>query len=245
MTDFPYKLGALPPQFPGGLRDLTYYVAGDLPAGPPSLLVPTFDWGMLGNDTHGDCGVAGFVHGDEAAACMIHANQMPLTEWWPSTQEVLDYYFTYTGGQDSGLVLSQFLQYVRANGMFGKKVIAYAPVAVHDVNTLRTANWLYGFVYCGITVTGAMQQASLAHQPWTTALLGQVIGGHCVPIVGYDDEYVYVITWGMVQAITWPMWHSISTEAWAVITEEINDAQSDGRGVVLSALTADLDKLAA
>jgi hypothetical protein len=91
-----------------------------------------------------------------------------------------------------------------------------------------------------------MQQAFGAHQPWTTALLNeQIIGGHCVPIVGYDEQYLYAVTWGGVQAITYPAWHQIATEAWAVITGEFVARNGDGRGVSLAALRADLDRLAA
>ena len=53
-------LGCLPGTIPVGLRSLSYYVAGDLPKAPASVAVPEFgDWGMLGNDHYGDCGVAG------------------------------------------------------------------------------------------------------------------------------------------------------------------------------------------
>jgi hypothetical protein len=155
---------------------------------------------------------------------------------------VVSYYLTYTGGQDSGVVLSDFLGYVRKTGFYGHTVTAYAPVQVHDVNTLTTALWLYDAVYCGITVTQAMMDAFQAGQPWDAqAVQGEPIGGHCVPAVGYSDEGLTVITWGQPQLITWPAWHAISTEAWAVIPGEL--AGGDGHGVSLSALQADLDKL--
>ena len=62
-------LGCLPGQIPVGLREFTYYVAGDLPKPPASVAVPSVhDWGMLGNDRYGDCGIAGLQHGFEADA---------------------------------------------------------------------------------------------------------------------------------------------------------------------------------
>ncbi len=240
MTRTAGLLGRLPGKIPVGLRDLTYYVAGDLPKPPTSVVVPPVnDWGMLGNDQYGDCGVAGLEHGFETDAAIVKE-----TEAFPSDQQAVSYYLNYTHGQDSGVVLSDYLAYVRSNGYYSKTVSAYAPVAVHDIPTLQTAVWMYGFTYTGIVVTGPMQQAFANHQPWTTALFDSaILGGHCVPMVGYDDNYVYVITWGGVQAITYSCWHQISSEAWAVITGEFATAHGDGRGVSMTALQADLNRL--
>src|ERR1039458_5033784 len=120
---FPFKMGCLPAQFPGELRDLTFYVAGSLPKPPPSVSVPTVaDWGMLGNATAGDCGVAGLEHGFMADAAITKTSEPQASE-----QQALDYYFKYTDGQDSGVVLSQYLAYVRQNEYYGHSAQAYAP----------------------------------------------------------------------------------------------------------------------
>ena len=234
------KLGCLPGAIPNNLKVLTYYVAGDLPKAPPKVDVPAVDeWGMLGNDRYGDCGVAGIQHGLQTHAAIVN-----MDERFPSEQEVIDYYLAYTNGDDSGVVLHDFLEYVRRNKFHDKTVQAYAPVTVQDVPTLQTAIWLYGFAYAGITVTAGMQDAFGKEKPWDAeACDGKPVGGHCVPIVGYDDQFLYCVTWGGVQAITYPAWHSISTEAWAIISGEFVAHHGDGRGVDLTALVADLNKL--
>lgn len=234
----PGLLGRLPGRVPAGLGTLNYYAAGPLPAPPASVAVPAVaDWGMLGNDRYGDCGVAGLEHG-----FMADAADTSVTETQASGQQAVTYYLKYTGGQDDGVVLADYLAYVRRTGYYGRKVTAYAPVAVHDVPTLQTAITLYDFAYTGITVTGAMEGAFAAGKPWTTATLrGEELGGHCVPVVGYDDEHLLAVTWGQVQAITYPAWHRMSGEAWAVITGELS--RGDGHGVSLAALTADLNRL--
>lgn len=237
------KLGCLPGQVPVGLHDLTYYVAGSLPKPPPMVGVPAVtDWGMLANDVVGDCGVAGLEHVFMATASITHESEAQAT-----AAQAKDYYFTYTDGQDSGVVLSQYLTYVRAHGYYGHAVDAFAPVAVHDIPTLQTAVFLYGAAYTGIVVTDTMQQAFATHQPWTAQVVadGQVVGGHCVPIVAYSDAFLYVITWGGIQQISYSAWHAISTEAWAILTGELVAHHGDGRGVNIKALRADLDRLAA
>lgn len=232
------KLGRLPGRIPVGLRELGYYAAGPLPAPPAEVRIPAVgDWGMLGNDTRGDCGVAGLEHGFMAAAAdASRAGQ------FPSAAQAVSYYLSYTGGQDTGVVLSDYLAHVRQAGYYGHSVAAYAPVAVHDVPTLQTAVNLYDFAYGGIAVTDRMQEAFQAGRPWTAHTAGgQVLGGHCVPVIAYDEHFLYVVTWGAVQPVSYSAWHRISDEAWAVITGEV--AGGDGHGISLAALQADLDLL--
>lgn len=232
------KFGRRPAVFPAGLRDLTYYVAGSLPTAPASVPVPDVsDWGILGNDQYGDCGVAGLEHLLESDAA--DANE---TESFPSDQQAIAFYLQYTGGQDSGVVLSQYLTYVRTNGYYGHTVAAFAPVSVHDVPVLQAAIYLYDGAYTGIAVTQAMMDAFGQGEPWTLEMAqGEPLGGHCIPLVAYDGQYLYAITWGGIQKIEYAAWHAISSEAWAVISGELADG--DGHGVNLAALQADLDEL--
>lgn len=245
MSDFPYKMGLLPGQVPVGLQPLAFYAAGALPKAPNQLAAPAGPangWGMLGNNQYGDCGVAGLQHGFETTATITGEKEV-----WPTDAKAVSYYLKFTGGQDTGVVLSQYLAHVRSAGYYGQTVKAYAPVAVQDIPTLQTSIWLYGFAYTGITVYDGMQQAFAANETgctWTTSELDQVDGGHCVPIIGYDDLYLYLVTWGQVVRVTYSCWHAIATEAWAAITGEVAARHGDGRGVSITALDADLDRLA-
>ena len=241
MPDF--KLGRLPGQIPAGLRDLTYYAAGPLPKAPASVTVPSgITWDMDGNDIYGDCGPAGLNHGFMTAAADTYQ-----TEAFPSADQVVSYYLNYTGGQDSGVVLSQYLAYVRQNEFYGHTVAAYAPVAVHDVPTLQFAIDAYDFAYVGITVSQGMMDATDGPGPWTwtmESLQGAELGGHAIILCGYDSSWLYGISWGSVVRIAYPAWHQMSDEAWAVLTGENVSAGTDGHGLNLAALQADLSKLA-
>lgn len=235
------RLGKLAPKFPGALRTLDFYVAGPLPAAPASVAPPAFaDWAVLGNDRYGDCGVAGLQHLFEADATITDE-----TEAWPSDQQVIDYYLAYTDGQDTGVVLSEFLEFVRANGFIdAHTVAAYAPVDHDDVTLLQQSVWLFGAAYCGISVTQGMMEQFQAGQPWTVpSAADPVIGGHCVPCVGYDDSTLTVVTWGQEQRMTYSAWHRLGDEAWAVLTGEFVAAHGDGRGINLVALQDDLHRL--
>lgn len=246
MPDF--KFGKLPGRIPVGLRDLTHYAAGSLPYAPASVAVPSVPadadgtpWGLDGNSNYGDCGVAGLKHGLQAAAADTRES-----ESFPTADQVVSYYLQYTGGQDSGVVLSDFLSYVRQNGFFGHCVDAYAPVSVSDVNTLRWAIDGYDFAYVGINVTQAMMDATRGPAPWTWTLeeaQGASIGGHCIPIVGYDSSFLLAVTWGQIVKIAYPAWHQMADEAWAILSGELTSAGGDGHGINLAALQADLNRL--
>lgn len=236
---------------PAGLRDLTYYAAGPLPTAPASVAVPTVpnpgdgtEWGMLGNDTKGDCGIAGLEHGFMADSSILGVKNPSF----PTAAQALNYYATYDKGQDIGVVLSQYLAYVKDQfqGYYGEQVAAYAPVNVQDINTLHFTIDAYGFAYTGIAVYRQMEADFGNGQPWTlNSITGGIAGGHCIPIVGYDSNYLYAITWGGVQPIAYPAWARIASEAWAVITRTQVQAGNDGRGINLAALKSDLALLAA
>jgi hypothetical protein len=198
---------------------------------------------MDGNDAYGDCGPAGLMHGYQAAAA---DTDLAALEAWPSASEIVSYYLAYTGGEDTGVALSDFLAYVKANGFLGHTVSAYAPVSPSDIPTLQFAVNAYDYAYTGIAVTQAMERAFAAGEPWTLDELDSpVAGGHCIPIVGYDSHYLTAITWGQPQLIAYSAWHYIATEAWAVISGEVVKKGADGHGLNLAALQADLSRLAA
>lgn len=241
-----YKYGCLPGRIPAGLRDLTFYAAGALPRAPSSVQAPSpapdpdgTPWGVDGNDRYGDCGPAGIKHYFQCDALIAGE-----AEGFPLAADVIQYYLTYTGGQDTGVELAAFLSYVRQKEFFGHTVSAYAPVAVHDIPTLQFAIWAYGGAYAGIRVTDAMMRAFGNGQPWEMdQVYSRVDGGHCIPLVGYDGQYLYAVTWGKVQPVAYSAWHYICTEAWGVLTGEFVAAGGDTRGVNLQALQGDLSAI--
>ncbi len=226
---------------PTGLRTLTYYAKGALPRAPEAMTAPTADWGMLGNNHYGDCGVAGLQHGFQAAAVDTHKKT-----FLPTAQQAVAYYLHYTHGQDSGVALMTYLLYVHKVGYYGNKVQAFAPVTPKDIPTLKFVTNAYDFTYLGIVVTTLMEKAFATRQPWKSSTLrGNILGGHCVCGVGYDDLGITVVTWGGIQKLTWAAFQEMErigdAEAIAVITGEIDEG--DGHGIAYATLVEDLAKI--
>jgi hypothetical protein len=233
------KFGKLGPQFPVALKYLGHYVAAPLPAPPDSVnwTAKVDSWPMDGNDTYGDCTMA-------AAAHLIQSwnAQTGQGDPVPTEQQVVDQYLKLSGGKDSGLVESHVLTSWHRSGLWGNKVLAYAPVNVHALTLIKQTIALFGGVYAGIQVPANAQQQFAAGKPWTLDADWQsqpIEGGHAIPLLGYDADWLYAITWGAVQPIAWDWWSTYSDEAWAVLAQEYSEA-GQVNGIDLATLTADL-----
>ena len=235
------KLGRLAPKRPQGLHMLAYYQTNPLPAAPESVAVPPVsEWGMLGNDQYGDCTFAGIVH-----SMMSTANVVQEEETFPTTDEVVKAYLTYTNGQDAGAVEADLLAHWKNTGLFGHNIPAYAPTDHSDFDELKSVITTFGLAYIGIQIPTPAQQQFAEGQPWAlthTPADNQIEGGHCVILVGYDKDYAQCITWGKVQQVTWEWLSSYMQESWALITPEIVEKGAYGN-MRLPDLLSDLEKL--
>jgi hypothetical protein len=232
------KLGRLPARQLFGLGDLADYALGKIPAPPTSAhyghLVK--DYPMDGNDQYGDCTIAAAAH------CLqtFNAEVRNLTVSIPTEAECVSTYFQLTGGPDSGLVESDVLSTWKNKGLWSHKIQAYVPVKTGSIKEIHQATAFYGACYLGVQMTDQGETEFGNNEPWTVG--GSVIGGHAIPIVGYDSNLVYVVTWGKIWAVTYPALEAYLEEAWAVIAPEFVTV---GKGPLLDLpqLEADLSAI--
>jgi len=231
------KYGRLAARRPVGLADLAYYMGHVFDPPPPSMEAPDVpDWRMCANDEVGDCTLAAVVHQRMACAADL---DIP-TEAWPSDAKILSTYFAMTGGKDSGLVEADVLHTWHTTGLFGDRIAGYAPGDHRDEEELQAICATFNAVYCGIVVPAPAEQQFQAGEPWDltgTSADRQVLGGHAVPLVGYNADGPVFVTWGKTQQATWRWWAVNGEEAWAVVTSE------DSRKLDLATLQADLARL--
>lgn len=240
------KCGKLPAVRPYGLRDLSAYTTKRLPAPPAAVdyysKVDPALWGMLGNDSLGDCAMAGWVH-------LMRAwnSEVGTTDPVPEVGATVAQYFALTGGQDSGLVLHNVLQAAASPGLFGgtSKIDAYVPVALNTVD-LCAAVAFFGALYIGIAMPASAQEQFAAGQPWIVDPRSPIEGGHCVIVVGYDHRGVWIITWGALQLVTWPWLATYLDEAWVIVPQQFDEAKHGPfADLDLASLKADMPRLAA
>jgi len=171
------------------------------------------DWGMLGNDTYGDCGEAGQLHVQMATA--IGAG-VPTPQF--STEQAVNEYLAYTGGQDSGVVLADFLLWLYKKG----EILAFAPVDhASRANCDGLMEMGHG-LYCGVNLTD-QDEADFGVRPWgsegdpkpDSAL------GHCIVKIGADGaEQDAWVTWGAVQLSTTAWTAACLDESWLIVTTQ-------------------------
>jgi len=208
--------------------------------------IPDADWLMLGNGPDPACTVAPEGVGDCSFAGREHlrhakAARYGETEKWETSDELVDEYLAYDGGQDNGVVLADVLLAWYHAG----RILAFAPVDHTDPAAVDSAMEAFRGVYCGVDLTDDADELFRQGQPWTVADGEQpdTSDGHCIVKVYADvvpdphagDGYV---TWGAFQKATAAWTQACLTEAWVIITSEDEAAQVD-----MTSLLADIEAL--
>ena len=248
------KLGKGDAVRPVGLHDLMTYTPSGFPAPPPTF--GTLDnlqkilWGMDGNDTLGDCTIAGADH------VIAAENALLGTEDVRPALNVLEAQYKVLSPKDQGCVMATVLQNWRSKGLFAmpngtNKISQYAPFDQRNKNEFLQVIAFTGNAYLGIACPESAQQ-QFAKQaqtgtlvPWTVVKGSPIAGGHCIVAVGYTAQGVFCVTWGGVVLVTWAFLTKYCDEGWAIITEELSEKGADTLGLDTTQLDADLDALPA
>lgn len=182
-------------------------VYGNLKITDPAILFP-----MDGNDSVGDCTIAGIAHGETVYSGLIGKKKIP------SLRLVLKVYYKLTGGQDTGLNELDVLNYWRKRTFDCDKIIAYAEIDPKNHLHVQQAIRYFGGIYLGFNVQQNAIKDFNNKVPWTPGVLTG--DGHAVYATGYDQNYVTVLTWGNTQKGTWAWWDKCVDEAYAIIPPE-------------------------
>ncbi len=220
------RYGKAAPHFPTGLQEYQSYLnpAAKLPA-PPEVLhryQQVIRWPLDGNDIYGDCSMA-------AAAHAIHAWNIATRQSHPvpNTDEVLTEYFKLTKGADIPLVEAEVLKLWHRSGLWGHRILGYTPVNLQNIHLIKQAVYLYGLVFVGVRLTHSAEHQWKQQKDWALKRGWEseaIIGGHAIPIIGYDRDSFYVVTWGRVQRMTLAWWHAYGDEAWAIFPIQLKEA---------------------
>jgi hypothetical protein len=234
-----FKLGRLSATRPAPLADLSVYATGPLPTPPRTVEVPGAQYPIDGNATYGDCTIAGVAHLVAAWNAEAHESD-PV----PNEETIVAEYFKLTGGEDTGLNEAEVLKAWWAEGLFGEKIAAYAPVNPKDLLQLHQAVAFYGGCYLGIECPESAQEQFGDGEPWTYVEDSPIEGGHCVVALGYGPNGgLHCATWGGIAVLEASFLAHYLDEAWVILPHQLVEAKKDSLGVDLAALQADLAKV--
>ena len=204
-------------------------------------------WGMMHNDTLGDCTIAGVAH----AVQVWSANTGKETTI--SDREVLHYYEKWDGynpkdpSTDNGGIELDVLNDWKKQGFDKHKLLAFADPAVSNLEEIRQAISLFGGVYIGLRLPVTAQQQ--VGKIWDVVPHGGAHatpgswGGHAVFVPKYDATTFTCITWGQLQPMTVAFWEKYVDEAHALLSHDWLETKGSPAGFNLAELQADLAQI--
>ena len=190
----PFKHGALA---------LDKYVVADAPAVPDTVAAPggnTYPYGMLANDTFGDCVPAALFHCDEGFFL-----RRGITPYPYQAPEVLTAYFAMNGVQpgpagsssDQGTDPSVAMAFWRDKGLPGHKLAGFGQLPASSPN-IRRAIWEFGGVILAIALPDNWQ--SFVNSEGVANFTGSVTPdqneGHGIVANGFTPDLFNIVTWG-------------------------------------------------
>lgn len=245
-----YKLGKLPARKNSvALRLRDYLALTKLPNPPASAGHQNLaDNNVFGNDEYGDCVCAGAGH--ETLLWNREAGKVvELT-----TANVLTMYTSLTGfdpndpSTDNGTDMALAAKWRQRHGLVDNdghahKVAAYLAITPGNIHEIKQAIYLFGALGVGWELPSSAQEQFQAGKPWTVVRHADIEGGHYTSAVGYDPDYLYIITWGRVQPVAWEFFSKYNDEAIVYLSDEFLSAGKSPEGFNVKQLTQDLRAL--
>ena len=216
----------------------TYFDGGKLPAAPVKCTYSlNVDYPMADNNRLGCCVVAGHIHLTQA---VTQENGGAYN--YPGDAATQEEYFKLTGGADTGLVESTFLQAAKNSPILGSQIDSFGVLDPKNVDEIKSAIYVFGGAFLGV----ALPQSAQDQFPgtWSVVPNSPIVGGHCVVAIGYDAQFVYIVTWGQVIRCTWEWFTAYVDEAYAIIyTEEVQKNRGPLEQLDITRLRADIASL--
>jgi hypothetical protein len=185
---------------------------------------------MYANDSVGCCVIATRANHTLRFEFKEQKYNLPIT-----TQIVLDEYYKeqgYVGSKcwlmsllikkpDNGLILLDSLNKWRKVGwnLNGNQytIYAFASVNKNNIEEVKQATFYLCGIQAGVKITQTAMNQFAKGEQWNIINDGNVIGGHCIYIVGYNEIGPICVTWAKKQQMTWAWWNTYVDEAYAIV----------------------------
>ena len=238
---------------PPRLRFSTYLMAAALPAVPDSFghqsLIPVDGWGMLLNDSVGDCTIAGAMH-TSMLWNRIAGRQVHFT----NTDAIEDYsavsgYVSGDESTDQGADMVAVAAYWKNTGMRDDtgarhQIGAYLSIDPKNIDHICAASYLFGAVGLGINLPSSAERQFMNGLPWDVVPGDSNEGGHFIPLVSRGPAGYGVVTWGKLQTMTPAFASAYIEEAIAYLSPEMLVNGKSAEGFDMAALQYDLEVVA-
>ena len=140
---------------------------------------------------------------------------------------------------DQGCVETDVLNYWTNSGVNGHKIGAYVQIDNTNLNQIKNAIAYMEGTYIGIQVPEGIPEDP--GSVWDVIPNAEIEGGHAIILVGYDDNYLYTISWGAVYKMTYAFFTTYCDEAYALVSnDELNGNGVNAASLNINQLNNDL-----
>jgi hypothetical protein len=234
-----FRLGRTPRTYDPSIPHLSALLAGKTPPPPP----PSVDYtkgmpqapnkfGMMLNDTLGDCTCAAFYHARQVWT--FHSSGATQTAADQDVELLYEEACGYNpkqGGEGPGGNEQHVLKYIHgsgapigADGPPVDKIEGFVEVDPRILDDVKRTIYNAGVAYIGFNVPANIMPANGPPPAVWNVAPGdpKIVGGHAVALPGYDAQGAIVISWGQLYKMTWPFFtkyvdevYNITDAAWA------------------------------
>ena len=208
----------------------------------------TFNWGVLGNDTVGDCVIAGAMH---ETMIWSRVGQGKIAQF--SKESAIKTYSEITGyspdnaNSDQGTDMAVAASYRKNTGVLGSdgirhKVAGYLALNPGNLQQHLIAMYLFGAVGIGILFPNSAMQQFNQGRVWDIDNSSSIEGGHYVPLVA-NRSHILCVTWGRLQGMTNEFFQRYNDESIVYLSEEMLKNRKSAEGFDYDQLTVDLVNL--
>jgi hypothetical protein len=169
------------------------------------------EWGVMGNDRYGNCVIVTKGH-----MIMTWVSSLRHKDDRISDEDVVTE--SRSLGALKGFNILSSLKIWRKRGILSEKIWAFADIRLDDTLIVQAAIFYFGCIEIGVNLPLAWKGADT----WDTGngrdYRPGSWGPHSVPIVGYDVDYVFVVSWGELIPMTWRALREYCDEAFVAIS---------------------------
>lgn len=241
-----HKLGKRAPKKHDKILSFAKYAAS-LPLAPAAwdsgVNIPS--WGMMLNDSLGDCTCAAAGHLILLWTAALGLPKFPSDNYILTAYESVSGYDPKTGLNDNGAAITDVLDYWRTTGIGGDKIAASASIDPQNIEHIKLAAMMFGGLDSGVQLPVGAQgetnwQINGTGSDWNPGGWG----GHSIPIISYDADTVDVVTWGQRIKVSWDFFSAYFDEAYAIISQDwIKNDGNSFSGFPLTTLQQDIAAL--
>lgn len=214
-----YKLGRVPgnrhPDLP---RMAAFLKTVALPPLPPKQdwYSSIADWGVELNNSIGCCTIASVSHMIQqeslyASNDMIHMSDAEVVAGYSAVSGYVPGKPETDRGAYEGAVGQHWLTQGFMCGGQLDRIVGFADINPHDLEELKLSILLTGNCLLGFNLPACAEVKPVWDLPQNPDE-ARLVGGHAVPAVGWDQCYLYVVSWGRIYPCAWAFYNEYVDE---------------------------------